>query len=68
MAFLSQVRFLPFLVISDIVVTPKKGLLDGVELGTFFGDSRDPMQYSEVENTPQMSHRDPNAGILANTA
>ena len=36
MAFLSKVRFLPFLAISDIVVTPKKGLLDGIELGTFF--------------------------------
>ena len=37
-----------------IGVIPKKGLLEHV---TFFGDSRNPLQYSGVGHTPQISHR-----------
>ena len=36
-----------------IGVIPKKGLLEHV---TFFGDSRNPLQYSGVGHTPQISH------------
>ena len=35
-------------------VIPKKGLLEHV---TFFGDSRNPLQYSGEGHTPQISHR-----------
>ena len=36
---------------------PKKGLLDGIELVTFFGNSKSPWQYFGVGDTPQTTHR-----------
>ena len=43
--------------ILGIGVTTQKGLLHGIELVPFFGNSQSPLQYSVVGDTPQTSHK-----------
>ena len=42
---------------ANLSVTTQKGLLNGIELVTFFGNSKSPLQYSVVGDTPQTSHK-----------
>ena len=47
-------------------ILPKKGLLDGIELVPFFGNSKSPLQYSVIGDTPQTSHKSQHSENLAN--
>ena len=66
--FLSKVRFLTISTKFERRRRPKKNLLNEVERVTFFGDYMNPLQYSGVEVTSQMSHKGPNGEISAYAA